>query len=196
MLSENELAECMGVSRTPVREAILELTGVGIVEVYPQRGSRVALIDDLMVDEACFLRLQLEKGVVEQLSSGEYDLAPLAEILALQEFCLENGTSSRLRELDDAFHKHLFTIAGKLYCYSLMQSMCIHFNRVRSLTQGMQTDRRNVGEHRQLLQALQAGQAASASAIMETHLSHYRLDEAGIRAKHPEYFKNPGVFQE
>ena len=55
-ISENDLAAQLGISRTPVREAIIELSKAYIIEIYPQRGSFVSLIDPKMVEEARFLR--------------------------------------------------------------------------------------------------------------------------------------------
>ena len=59
MVSENELAAQMGVSRTPVREALMDLAKCRVVDVLPQRGSRIALIDYALVEEARFARLVL-----------------------------------------------------------------------------------------------------------------------------------------
>ena len=59
-ISENELAAEIGVSRTPVREALIELSKSKIVEIYPQKGSYVSLIDWDLVEEAQFMRLTLE----------------------------------------------------------------------------------------------------------------------------------------
>lgn len=65
LVSENEIAMELGVSRTPVREAILDMAKVGIIETLPQRGSYVALIDPKMVDESRFLRQVLDSAVIE-----------------------------------------------------------------------------------------------------------------------------------
>ena len=64
-VSENELAVQMKLSRTPVREALIELSKVRIVEIYPQRGSVVSLVDHDRVEEARFMRTVLETAVVE-----------------------------------------------------------------------------------------------------------------------------------
>ena len=66
-ISENELAAEMGLSRTPVREALIELSRVKIIETYPQRKSVVSLIDNELVEEARFMRDVLECAVVEQV---------------------------------------------------------------------------------------------------------------------------------
>lgn len=86
MVSENELAAQMGLSRTPVREALMELSKVRLVDVYPQRGSAVALIDYDLVEEARFMRDVLEGTVVELDCDmlTEDALVRLRENIALQ----------------------------------------------------------------------------------------------------------------
>ena len=80
MVSENELAAHLGLSRTPVREALMALAKVRLVDVYPQRGSAVALVDYELVEEtfegnlpafiAAFSRgKKLGKAEVDQLQS-------------------------------------------------------------------------------------------------------------------------------
>ena len=64
-VSDRELAVDLGLSRTPVREALLDLAKVKIVEIYPQRGSVVAFIDYGLVEEAQFVRSVLETAVVQ-----------------------------------------------------------------------------------------------------------------------------------
>lgn len=60
MVSENELAAQLGLSRTPVREALMDMSQYGVVDVMPQRGSRISLIDYNLVEEARFARQVLE----------------------------------------------------------------------------------------------------------------------------------------
>lgn len=81
MVSENELAAQMGLSRTPVREALMELSKVRLVDVYPQRGSAVALIDYDLVEEARFMRSVMECAVVELVCR----MATPEDMLALEE---------------------------------------------------------------------------------------------------------------
>ena len=101
MVSENELAGELGLSRTPVREALMELSKVRLVEVYPQRGSAVSLIDYEMVEEACFMRRVLECAVVKEACKmiAPEDKVELEDNVALQERCLAGG------RLDEAAKK-------------------------------------------------------------------------------------------
>ncbi len=93
-VSEKNLADEMGLSRTPVREALIELARGGIVEIYPQRGSMVALIDYSLVEEARFMRSVMENAVVRlvcEMAKPE-DILKLGENLKLQEFYLTART--------------------------------------------------------------------------------------------------------
>lgn len=191
MLSENELASELHLSRTPVREALIELAKGKIVEIYPQRGSAVALIDYDMVEEARFMRNVLECAVVRldcQRSSRE-KLLDLEENVRLQDFYLERDSREKLLELDNEFHRLLFVMAGKPQVHALMDSISIHFNRVRSMSLSVIKEIKTVDDHRAILEAIRAGDSEKAEALLEEHLSRYRIDEAALRREYPQYFK-------
>lgn len=190
MVSENELSSELGLSRTPVREALLELSKTGIVEIYPQKGSRVSKINYDLVEESRFLRLVLERAVVElacDMATPE-DLRALNEGIKLQELYIEHPFANRLLELDNEFHKQLFRITNKLQTYRLMDSMTTHFDRVRSLSLSTVKDIKIVEDHHDILNALKAKEKELVRDLMEKHLSQYKIDEEIIREKYPEYF--------
>src|SRR5690554_1585330 len=64
MVSESELSIKLGLSRTPVREALIELSKSQVVEIFPQKGIYISLIDPVLVEEDRFLRLVLEQAMV------------------------------------------------------------------------------------------------------------------------------------
>ena len=127
VISDRELASWMNLSRTPVREALLDLAKVKIVEIYPQRGSVVAPIDYNLVEEAQFVRSVLEVAVVQLACerATQEQLEQLKESVALQEFYYQHGSSERLLEMDDEFHRLLFQIAGRMQAYEMMQSISV-----------------------------------------------------------------------
>jgi DNA-binding GntR family transcriptional regulator len=191
VISENEMASLLGLSRTPVREALIELGKVNIVEIMPQRGSRVLLIDYNLVEESRFLRLVLESAIIRQVCELKepQDFSELQENLKLQEFYLENPSPSKLLELDNQFHKELFRLANKMRCYQWMiDGMEIHFDRVRSMSLSAVKDIKIVEDHRAILQASCQRDANQAVAIVTKHFSRYKIDEQVIRAKYPDYF--------
>ncbi len=191
MVSEKELSAEMGLSRTPVREALIELSKTKIVEIYPQKGSVVSLIDYSLVEEARFIRNILECAVVELVCTmaNENDLKRLEDFVRLQEFYCETHNVEPLLEADNQFHQSLFNIAEKPQAYSLIDSVSIHFDRVRNMALTSVTDLKIVKDHQNILREIANRDAAAARAHMEKHLSRYKIDEEAIREKYTQYFK-------
>jgi DNA-binding GntR family transcriptional regulator len=192
MVSENEMAAKLGISRTPVREALIELSRVGIVEILPQKGSRIMLIDYALVEESRFLRLVLEREVVRHLSQMEPapDLSYLEENLRLQAFYVEHPNPEKLLELDNLFHALLFQLANKVQIYGwMMEGLTVHFDRVRSMSLNTIKDIKIVSDHQAIANAIASKNPDEAGSLMEKHLSRYKIDEMAIREKYPSYFK-------
>jgi len=191
MLSENELSSEMHLSRTPVREALIELSKVGIVEIYPQKGSVVSFIDYKLVEEARFMRSVLESAVVELACkvATEEAITGLKENVKLQEFYLENRSPKKLLELDNEFHQMLFHMTSKDQIYQLMDSITIHFDRIRSMSLAAVKDLKTISDHQAIVEAIIAKDGDGAKILMEKHLSRYKIDEEALRSKYPGYFK-------
>ena len=190
-ISENELSAAMGLSRTPVREALIELSKVKIVEIYPQKKSVVSLIDYSLVEESRFMRHVLESSVVElvcEMATHE-DIMKLRENVSLQKLYLENFYPETLMQLDNQFHGMLFEIAKKQQIYALMQNILIHFDRVRSMALTSVKNLKIVEDHEQLIFAIEQRDKAAARKLMEKHLSRYKVDASSIQQMYPQYFK-------
>jgi DNA-binding GntR family transcriptional regulator len=189
-ISENELASELGLSRTPVREALIELSRAKVVEISPQKRSVVAPIDERLVEEARFSRDVLECSVVQLVCqmATEQDLAKLQENVHLQEYYKANGQISQIMDLDNQLHKALFLIAEKSQVYELVQSMAIHFDRIRSIALNDIRDLDIVSDHRAIVDAICARDPQEASQVMKLHLNRCGVDAAAIREKYPQYF--------
>lgn len=95
-VSENELSAILNLSRTPVREALIELSKVGLVEIQPQRGSYIAKIDYELIEESRFMRLVLENAVLKLACEGisqEY-MDKLKENLRMEDNILKKRTQN------------------------------------------------------------------------------------------------------
>ena len=191
-ISENELAAEMGLSRTPVREALIDLAKVKIIEIAPQKRSVVAYIDYDMVEEARFMRNVLECAVVELACQNATvsEILKLEDNVKLQRFHLEQGNYGGIMELDNQFHEMLFQLAQKPQVYAMIQHISIHFDRVRSMALSSVKDLKIVEDHAQIVQAMLERDTATAKAVMEKHLNRYRFDEAAIRESYPQYFSH------
>ena len=190
-ISENELAAEMGLSRTPVREALIELSRVKIIEIHPQKKSTVPLIDYELVEESRFMRNQLECAVVELdcRMAGPVDLERLSANVRLQNFYLDNYYTNELMTLDNQFHGILFEIAKKSQIFALMQNISIHFDRVRRMALSAVKNTKIVQDHEDILRAIARKEPEAARELMEVHLSRYKIDAADIRKAYPQYFK-------
>ena len=190
-ISENELAAEIGVSRTPVREALIELSKSKIVEIYPQKGSYVSLIDWDLVEEAQFMRLTLEKGVIRLACEGieEEKLRGLEKNVKLQQFYVENSEPDVLLELDNQFHKELFEITNKSHIYRLMSGMILHFDRLRTLRIKTVDNQYIVDDHMEILDAIRMKDPDKGEKMVERHLTRHVIDENIVRNKYPKYFK-------
>lgn len=189
-ISENELAAELGLSRTPVREALIELSKVKIVDVQPQKKSMVSYIDYDMVEEARFMRNHLECAVAELacgMASAE-DVERLSENVKLQNFYLESGSAEQLMQLDDQFHQTLFEIAQKPLVYAMVRNFSIHFDRVRRMALDSVKDLKIVQDHAGITLAIRENRPGEARELMEKHLSRYKLDAAAVWGKYPQYF--------
>lgn len=190
LISEGELAAKLGLSRTPVREALLELDKVSIIQIVPQKRTRVAPIDYRLVEEACFMREALERSMLQLLcgAGGGMDFSALEENVRLQYFHLERKDFRTLMQLDDRFHALLFELAQKSQVYRLVQDLTIHFDRVRWMALESVKELKIVQDHEKILGAVKAGDGALADVLIREHLSRYKFDAAEIRERFPQYF--------
>ncbi|SFR78388.1 GntR family transcriptional regulator [Anaeromicropila populeti] len=188
-VSENELAKELGISRTPVREALQELQKINLIEVYPQRGSVVAKINFDIVDEMVFLRRVLEKAVVEELCDciTEENVQELEKNVQLQEFYLDNRVPEKIIELDNEFHKSLFLMCNKERIYRLMEGTQGHFDRIRTLSMYSVKDIKIVADHKAILNAIKSGDKELSAEFIVKHLSRYKLDQSEIIEKYAEF---------
>ena len=102
-LSENELADLLGVSRTPVREALARLRDERLVAIVPQLGTFVTLISPAAVEDAAFVREALECAAIRRATERIVDggLSDLQANLAAQERAEEQGDTDAFDALDD-----------------------------------------------------------------------------------------------
>lgn len=190
-LSENETSLLFNVSRTPVRESFLRLAQEGLVQVLPQRGTFVSLIDTALVEEARFMREQLEKAVIRLACSDfpEAFLALLEENLSNQQECIPKKDDKSMFELDEHFHRILFEGCSKSNTWSLMQQMNAHLNRSRMLRLVDDHNWEHLYEqHRRMANAIKLHDSAAAERIMSEHLALNIADQALLKEKYPNYY--------
>ena len=191
MISEQDIANELNLSRTPVHEALQELSSTKIIQILPQRGSYVSLIDLARVDEAIFLRSTIETAVAELACeiADENDLNKMEENLNLQEFFLAKQNIQKLFDLDDSFHKNLYTITNKTQCYQMIKLMNIHLDRIRELHLQSTNPTTVVNEHKNIFSALKNKDKDKVKTLLHTHLTKLYSQESEIKQKFADYFE-------
>ncbi|AET58852.1 GntR family transcriptional regulator [Paenibacillus terrae] len=191
-LSEKETSVRFQVSRTPVRESFVRLAQEGLVLVFPQRGTKVSLIDTMLVEEARFMREQLECAVI-RLACTDFSAGWLAKLeanLVQQRESIERHEGRRLFDLDEAFHRILFEGCGKLATWGVMQQLNVHFNRVRMLRLDTNPHWNHLyDQHSRMVEVIRDKATGEAERIMHEHLNLGVADLNVLREQYPEYFK-------
>ena len=117
------------------------------------------------------------------------DIQRLRDNLQLQKFYLNSYYPENLLKLDNEFHGILFDIARKSQIYTLLQSISIHFDRVRSMALATIKNQKIVEDHEELVRIIAQGDGEQARELMKKHLSRYKIDVPELRAVYPQYFK-------
>ena len=171
-ISEKIISEILNISRTPVREAFSRLEKINFIEIYPQKATRVSLIDINIIDEMSFMRRTLEKEIIKIVCNkrAEKDLE-----------LLNDNIDKYKKKLD----------------YNIVKDSMKHLNRARIFNiiemyknETLTNRNRTLKEHQDILQAVKERNSKKAVSLIETHLTHVTEDLKLLKSKFPDYFKN------
>src|SRR5690606_6542408 len=127
VLPERAICEHFGISRTPLREAVLRLVQSGLVVVAPQYATFVSPLDVGAIREAHFLRENLEPAALRLLcTSDNINLSSMEKVLLEQKLLLARGDLSSFLPLDDQFHRLIFQLAGLEGVWSIIHTKKAH----------------------------------------------------------------------
>jgi len=190
-ISEAEIALSYGVSRTPVREAILKLSDEGLLEIFPQSGIFVSRIPIAALPEAIIVRKALE-ATTAQLAA---ERAPASQILVLhailerQREANAAATADAFHRADEMFHATIAEIAGYPGIWTLIQQVKVHVDRYRRLTLPQEGRiARVIVEHEAILSAIEAHDPSGARIAMESHLDSLFGNISATQNINPEFF--------
>jgi DNA-binding GntR family transcriptional regulator len=190
-ISEAEIALAYGVSRTPVREAILKLSDEGLLEIFPQSGIFVSRIPVAALPEAIIIRKSLEATTAhlaaERATASQ--ILVLHSIVERQREANTAGDSDTFHRADELFHATIAEVAGYPGIWTLIQHVKVHVDRYRMLTLPQKGRiARVITEHETLLAAIEAHDAPAARAAMEFHLERLLSHISATQNLNPEFF--------
>ncbi|MDK9697896.1 MAG: GntR family transcriptional regulator [Siculibacillus sp.] len=193
-LSEKELADRYGVSRQPVREALIALARAELVEIRPRRGTRVVRISADRMRQARFVRESIEIAVVRE-ACRNFDpevRRRIDEILAAQEVHAAAHAHYLFQREDQAFHAALAEGAGFPNAWEALVDIKAHIDRVCHLTLPLpQTLPLLVEQHRAVMAAIDAGDVVAAETAMRAHLSEILQALPEVEKTFGYLFTNP-----
>lgn len=170
---ETELAERLGMSRTPVREAVLILESQGLLEVRPRRGVRILPVspDDmreiyevLTVIESVAARKAAEAGYTER------DLRDLTAAIDRMDTAIQEEDRERWAAADEAFHRELVRLGGNKRIMDIFERMSDQVRRAKAVTLHVRPlPLQSNADHRAVLDAIRKGNADAAG---QRHTHH------------------------
>lgn len=191
-ISEEELAGQLGVSRTPVREAITRLTDAGLLEVIPQVSTRVARISLQEVREAWFVRESLEQAALGMICrQGPPDVLALRAEIRNQRAACAAGDVDTFFIADEALHSAIFALSGYSGAWRAVVRIKIQLDRLRRLSvPDIRVVTELVDEHEAIVDALEVRDFAEAARHLQSHARRVLVMEPELRDKYPAYFRD------
>jgi DNA-binding GntR family transcriptional regulator len=171
-LRQEELAAQFGVSRMPVRQALLSLEREGLVRTDRWHQTIVAPLEVDMIRDMYEFRAVIERYVAETLANrADFDSSPIRDVIAAGRHNVVKGDVERAIELDLQFHTMLYDSVGNQVLSSFMRQQWAHIRRVMAVTLTLPKLRARVwDEHAAVLDAIEAHDPARAAAEAAAHM--------------------------
>jgi DNA-binding GntR family transcriptional regulator len=188
LLSENEVARQLGMSRTPVRQAFVNLEAEGLLELYPRRGALVRPITASEADDVLEARLLIESHCAKRVARYGHELTEALEAsLAEQERTLREDPAG-FAIADRKFHRSIVAANGNALLTQQYDALRDRQQRITAAAAALDPVRVAgfINEHRAIAAAVESGDADAASELITTHLLRaYEL----ARRPHSDYFE-------
>ena len=185
-LGEADLADALGVSRTPVREALRRLGSEGLLSTLPNKGARVRRWTTSELSDISDLRAILEGYAAGQAATRvtDTDIAAMDDLVTRMEAATVGGTAADIdliTELNRAFHGAVIDASGNALLPGLMHSL-LHVPVISRTYRHYSPARmqQSMRQHRELVDALRAGDPAWAEAVMRVHVLSARPAQLAI----------------
>ncbi|WP_433191922.1 GntR family transcriptional regulator [Nocardia sp. CA-107356] len=189
LLSETELSVQLGVSRTPLREAIFRLVDQGLLSVVSQVRTSVALIDLAEVREACFIRRTLETAAFREACESGGDIGELRRILLRQEQAVADRDVDAFFVSDEDLHQEIFRLGGYPGVWNVIRRSKLQLDRLRRLTYSETVISRDViDEHIRIVDLLENRDVEAGMHLIAEHSRHVLDQAARVQSEHPGYF--------
>ena len=187
-INMNELGEFLKVSRSPIRDALIQLGKDGLVETTPQKGTIVSKIDVQRVKDERFLRACIEERIMEEF----LNIYQPSHIESLRKILEEQKKAFDAREflrLDDAFHSVFFDVTNRPYCLDAVLNMSSHYYRIRLLSLSESGIRQlSLSQHEEILKLVLEKDISKIKKLLEKHIVDKDDEENQMKREYPDLF--------
>lgn len=193
ILRKPDICEALGVSRSPVADAVARLQAEGLVDVVPQAGTFVARFSMQEIREGAFLREAIEVAAVERVAARITDdqLQILRRNLTVQAALVADGDIPGFYAVDSAMHELLLSFTGFPKLAQVADTAWLHVNRARQLILPVPGRvQATLAEHQAILAALEARDPAAARSAVQDHLRQLITYLEPLERERPDLF-NP-----
>lgn len=195
-LSESALVDQIGVSRTPIRQALQRLEQEQLLRIFPQRGTIVAPLDMASFREALFTRVALEATAAAEAAVRitADECAELRVGVGAQERAVASGDDATFFRLNEIFHRRIMAIAGVPNVWSVVEMAKVHLDRFRAghlLLTDPYPLAPVVREHVLLVEALSRGDAGATAQLMREHIQKVVPRAELLHSRRPDLFVWP-----
>ena len=173
ILRKPEICDALGVSRSPVADAVARLAAEGLVDVVPQAGTFVARFSMEEIREGAFLREAIEVAAIERVAQTitEDQLTQLRRNLTVQAALIADGDVPGFYQTDAAMHELILSFTGFRKLAQVSETAWLHVNRARQLILPVPGRiEATLDEHRAILAALEARDPDAARLVTRAHL--------------------------
>lgn len=192
VLPRSQIQRQFGLSSTPIRDALMRLDAAGLVEIFPQSGTIVSLIDVPLARQAQFLRRAIERETVRVLAQTPDDelIDKLRAVIGEQTRLAKEQDLERFNNADLAFHKMLYEAAGVPDLWIVVRERSGHIDRIRRLHLPIGDKAAQiVRDHLAIVNAIAKGLPDLAQSELHDHLSRSLAFTDELRSRFPSYFK-------
>jgi DNA-binding GntR family transcriptional regulator len=191
ILRKPEICDALGVSRSPVADAVARLAGEGLVDVIPQAGTFVARFSMEEIREGAFLREAIEVAAIERVAQSITDdqLTQVRRNITVQTALVADGDIPGFYQMDSAMHELLLSFTGFRKLSQVSETAWLHVNRARQLILPVpgRIDA-TLSEHRAILAALEARDPLAARDAVRHHLRQLLTYLEPLERTRPELF--------
>lgn len=207
IINLSELEESLQLSRSPIRDALIQLENEGLVKTVSKKGTVVTKIDASRVDDERFLRSCVEGRVTIEFLDycTESHIQELYSIIEQQKAAADNMDSRKFLLLDDAFHSIFYKATNHYYCLEAVQNLSCNYSRLRLLSLSEPNIiSQTLTEHEEILDLIKKKDEHSLNKLVVRHITEKDDEVSTLISKYPDLFiglnipyeENSNIFEE